>query len=131
MNQDASAAPPLDDRGLPEGYDFDEQLEITPRQVHDMRAGGEPFVLIDCRTPQEHGIVHIEQAELIPLQTAAAQMEKLSAWQDGSIVVHCHHGGRSLQMTQLLRQAGFADVKSMTGGIDLWAIDIEPGMQRY
>ncbi len=131
MNQDAFGNPQLDDRGLPDGYQFNEQWEVTPRQVRDMRDGSDPLVLIDCRTAPEHGTVHIDGAELVPLQSVAAEMSKLSAWQNGKIVIHCHHGGRSMQMTQLLRQAGFGDVHSMAGGIDLWAIDIDPGMVRY
>ena len=35
---------------------------------------------------------------------------------DEKIVVHCKSGGRSMQFTQALRQAGFKDVKSMAGG---------------
>jgi rhodanese-related sulfurtransferase len=47
------------------------------------------------------------------------------------VVVHCHLGGRSLRVAQWLRQQGFARAQSMTGGIEAWAVEIEPGMARY
>jgi predicted sulfurtransferase len=36
-----------------------------------------------------------------------------------------------MQFTQLLRQNGFADVKSMAGGILLWNKDVNPGGPQY
>ena len=50
---------------------------------------------------------------------------------DEKIVVHCKSGGRSMQLTQMLRQQGFKDVKSMAGGILLWNKDINPGGPQY
>ena len=35
--------------------------------------------------------------------------------------------GRSLQVPQMLRQAGFNNAKSMAGGISLWNKDVNPG----
>jgi rhodanese-related sulfurtransferase len=43
----------------------------------------------------------------------------------------CHHGRRSLRAASILRNAGFTDVVSMAGGIDLWSIDIDPAVARY
>jgi rhodanese-related sulfurtransferase len=126
-----SRAPQLDDRGLPQGYRFNPDIEVTPRQVKAMRDAGEDCVLIDCRTPGEFELVRIEGATLVPLQEAAARVEELRPLAARKLIVHCHHGARSLQMTHFLRRAGFADVYSMAGGIDLWALDIDPGMARY
>lgn len=125
------AAPQFDERGLPAGYPFRPHWEVTPRQVKAMLQGKEDFLLVDCRTPGEHNIAHIEGAMLLPLQQLVARTAELAAHQNRKIVVHCHHGGRSLQMASILRQIGFSDVTSMAGGIDVWAMDIEPGMKRY
>ncbi len=73
----------------------------------------------------------IDGAELVPLQQWSAHLESLESSKDEPVVVFCHHGGRSLQLTMLLRQQGFGNVRSMAGGIDLWAIDVQPGMLRY
>ncbi len=91
----------------------------------------EDFLLIDCRTPQEYQLVRLDQAWLVPLQEVADRLDELEQHADRKAVVYCHHGGRSLQMAMLLRQRGFGDIKSMAGGIDLWAIDIDPALRRY
>ena len=43
----------------------------------------------------------------------------------------CHHGMRSLKARQILKAAGYARVRSLAGGIDRWAVEVEPGMGRY
>jgi adenylyltransferase/sulfurtransferase len=43
----------------------------------------------------------------------------------------CHHGGRSLKVTEYLRAQGLTAVSNIAGGIDAWATEIEPGMPRY
>jgi len=89
------------------------------------------FVFIDCRLPNEYQITHIDGTELIPLQHIGQHIGALKQHQNDKIVVHCRSGGRSMQFTQLLRQNGFADVKSMAGGILLWNKDINPGGPQY
>lgn len=131
--------PGLDAQGLPVGYRLRPEWEISPREVKAMIDRGEPFTLIDCRTPLEYEIVRLPGATLLPIQEAAGQPEEIEALREkqgansgnGPVIVYCHHGVRSLQMTMFLRQQGVTGAKSMAGGIDLWAIDVEPGMKRY
>ena len=92
---------------------------------------GEKFLFIDCRLPNEYQITHIDGTKLIPLQQIGQHIGSLKQHQNEKIVVHCRSGGRSMQFSQLLRQNGFADVKSMAGGILLWNKDINPGGPQY
>ena len=96
-----------------------------------MQDAGEKFVFIDCRLPNEYQITSIEGAKLIPLQHLGQRIGELTGHKDEKVVVHCKSGGRSMQFTQLLRQQGFKDVKSMAGGILLWNKDIQPGGPQY
>ncbi|HXE52182.1 MAG TPA: molybdopterin-synthase adenylyltransferase MoeB [Tepidisphaeraceae bacterium] len=121
----------LDARGLPPGYAYKPDWEVTPREVKQMLDKGEKFYFVDCRLPNEYQITHIEGTDLIPLQQIGQFRDKLEAHRDEKIVVHCKSGGRSMQFTQALRQAGFKDVKSMAGGILLWNKDINPGGPQY
>ena len=50
---------------------------------------------------------------------------------DEHLLIHCHHGGRSLRVTQYLREQGFTAVTNVDGGIDAWAQLIEPELMRY
>jgi adenylyltransferase/sulfurtransferase len=127
----AGGHPGLDERGLPKGYPFKPDWEITPREVKSMLDKGEKFFFIDCRLPNEHQITHIEGAELIPLQQLAQRIGEIKPHAGEKVVVHCKSGGRSMQFTQILRQQGFKDVKSMAGGILLWNKDINPGGPQY
>lgn len=122
----------LNDLGLPEGYQLHDDWEVTPRQVKAMLGQGrEDFLLIDCRTPPEHQLARIDGALLLPLQELGSRLAELEQHADKEIVVFCHHGARSLRMAAALRQQGFESVMSMAGGIDVWALDIDPTMARY
>jgi rhodanese-related sulfurtransferase len=128
--------PPLDARGLPIGYPFKPEWEITPRETRRVLAepGDARPMLLDCRRVEEWHIARIQGAVLIPMSEIERRADELED-QDGSrttpIIVHCHHGVRSLKVTGLLRAMGFGDVRSMAGGIDLWSIDVDPGVARY
>ncbi len=124
-------APDLDEKGLPKGYQFKPDWEITPRQVKSMLDRGEKFLFIDCRLPNEHQITHIEGTKLLPLQQIGQRFAELKPHANEKVIVHCKSGGRSMQFTQMLRQNGFKDVKSMAGGILLWNKDINPGGPQY
>lgn len=126
---------PLDDRGLPVGYELNPQWEVTPRETKkllDAKLSGEgaDFVLIDCRLPNEVAITSIG-GELIPLQQMQQYAERLEAIRDEKVIVYCRSGGRSLQFAQILKRNGFNDVKSMAGGILLWNRDVNPGGPQY
>jgi len=123
--------PTLDARGLPPGYQFKPDWEVTPREVKSKLDKGEKFVFIDCRLPNEYQITKIEGAKLIPLQQIGQHFAELKPHANDEVIVHCRTGGRSLQFAQLLRQQGFKNVKSMAGGILLWNKDINPGGPQY
>lgn len=126
--------PPLDDRGLPAGYQFKPDWELTPPQAHAALRAPAPPLLLDVRTPDEHATARIAGSVLIPLQDLEKRLDELEA-DDGSrrrpIIVHCYAGGRSMKATALLRASGFADVRSMAGGIDAWSRAIDPSVPRY
>ena len=127
----AKSDPSLDSRGLPPGYAFKPDWEITPREVKSLLDRRKDFLFIDCRLPSEQAITCIDSAELIPLQQLAQRLGELKGREQDKIVVHCKSGGRSMQFTQILRQQGFKDVRSMAGGILLWNKDVNPGGPQY
>jgi len=107
-----------------------ENWEVSPQETAKAHEAKE-VVLIDCRTAEEHAIASIEGAKLVPMQDVPARLNELEEYLDDSLIVFCHHGMRSMQVTAFLKEQGFKDVRSMTGGIDQWAVEIEPGMARY
>jgi rhodanese-related sulfurtransferase len=89
------------------------------------------FVLVDCREAEEHALAHIEGARLLPMSELGSRLAELESLRDCELVVHCHHGGRSLKVARWLREQGFTDAQSMSGGIDEWSQVIDPGIPRY
>jgi adenylyltransferase/sulfurtransferase len=106
-------------------------VEIDCRSVKQKLDAGEDFLLLDCRENEEHAAVCIPEAKLIPMGEITSRVGELEAYRNKPIVVHCHHGGRSLRVTNWLRQQGFANVQNMTGGIDEWAVSVDPSLPRY
>jgi molybdopterin/thiamine biosynthesis adenylyltransferase/rhodanese-related sulfurtransferase len=123
--------PSLDAKGLPPNYPFNPEWEVTPREVKSLLDEHKPFVFIDCRLPNEYAITKIDGAKLIPLQEIAQRFGELKGHESEKVVVHCKSGARSMKFTQMLRQNGFKDVKSMAGGILLWNKDVNPGGPQY
>jgi rhodanese-related sulfurtransferase len=106
-------------------------IDVDCRTVHGkMHAGGD-FLLLDCREADEHATASIAGARLVPMSRLAASLQELEPYRDAQIVVHCHHGGRSLKVALWLREQGFAGAQSMDGGIDRWAEEIDPQVPRY
>lgn len=106
-------------------------IEVDVADVKKMLdAGG--IVLIDCREDEEYATAKIEGAVLMPMSKwediSGEVSEKFAGKQ---IVVHCHHGGRSLRVTKWLRENGFPDAQNMTGGIDAWSDEIDSSVKKY
>ena len=95
------------------------------------RLGKPGFLLLDCREPSEYATCHIEGAVLIPLSDIPARITEITAQSPTELVIHCHHGGRSLRAARWLRQNGFPQAASLAGGIDLWSQEIDPTVARY
>jgi len=126
----AENAPPLDDRGMPVGKHLNEEWEITPRETKRLLQAGE-ITLIDCRRDEEYDAVRIEGVDLYPLDDLGSMIDALEERRGKPLVVHCHTGVRSLKAAAFLRAQGFEGARSMAGGIDLWAIDVDPSVPRY
>ena len=106
-------------------------LEIDVQGVKGMLDQGQDFLLLDCREQDEFDLVRIAGSTLLPMSEIQARADELEPHRDAHIVVHCHHGGRSMQVTQWLRNQGFARVQNMAGGIDQWSVEVDPSLPRY
>ncbi|TDI91445.1 MAG: molybdopterin-synthase adenylyltransferase MoeB [Candidatus Dadabacteria bacterium] len=104
-------------------------LEINIDQFKEIRDNGNNVVVLDVREYHEYDICNIEGSVLIPLGEIADRIDELN--EDDEIIVHCHHGGRSMKATQFLKDKGFKNVKNLAGGIDAWAEKYDPDMPRY
>lgn len=102
---------------------------IEPRTLKRMMDQKKSLVLLDVRDEWEYRTVHLERALWIPLAELPRRIRELNPYVE--IVVYCHRGMRSLDATYLLQQLGFKRVRSLVGGIDRWAAEINPDVLRY
>ena len=96
-------------------------------------SGGDDFVLLDVRMPQEAEIATIPGAVLVPLDqiengTAIEQVRELTAGK--RLYAHCKLGGRSAKALIALKREGIEGT-NVSGGIDAWSQEIDPSVQRY
>ncbi len=123
-----AAQPPFDSRGLPTGYPFKPEYEIS---VADARAGLERgLLLIDVRTSEELELAHIPGATHIPLSELEKRIDEL-ADHEGPIAFMCHHGVRSMKAALMARALGRPQAMSVAGGIDAWSLSADTTVPRY
>jgi len=101
-------------------------LEITPAEYTEIKDRAR---LIDVRDPHEYAINRIPGAELRPLGQLREWQAELDPAEE--YVVHCKSGMRSLQAVEELRAAGFARVRSMRGGINAYARQVDDSIPTY
>jgi rhodanese-related sulfurtransferase len=106
------------------------EYEITPEEVKDKLDAGEEFTLVDVREPWEFETAHIDGAKLVPMGDVPARAHQELDPED-HIVVICHHGVRSMNVTAWLRQQGFEKAQTMRGGIDAWSRRVDGKVPVY
>jgi rhodanese-related sulfurtransferase len=107
-------------------------IEVDPQEVQRRIDSGEKLHLIDVREPFEFAQAKIEGATLIPMRAVPGELQGLEARSDeGTLIVYCHHGVRSLNVVNWLREQGLEACQSMAGGIDAWSLRVDPSVPRY
>jgi len=101
---------------------------VTVEDLKALRDERKPHLLLDVRQPDEYETCRIEGSVLIPLAELPNRVAELP--KDKTIVVHCHHGGRSARAVGFLNQQGF-QAANLEGGIDAWSERIDPAVDRY
>jgi adenylyltransferase/sulfurtransferase len=102
--------------------------EVTVQQMKEALAGND-IAVIDVREHDEAEIAKIDGVPMIPLSELPQRFTELDPNQ--TIYLHCKMGTRSLKAVDFLKQQGFKYCKSVAGGINAWAEEIDPSVPRY
>jgi sulfur-carrier protein adenylyltransferase/sulfurtransferase len=105
------------------------EFDMTARELKAAIDSGRKLILLDVREPIEYALCHLESSTLIPVDQLSHRLKELDL--NDEIVAYCHVGIRSSSAVSLLRENGFTNVKNLTGGIDAWAVQVDPKMPRY
>ena len=111
-----------------------EETKVNPGEIDvtELKAKldrGDNFTFIDVREPHEYRIASIPGAKLIPLGEFPKHIGEFD--KNAEIVIHCKSGMRSGKACSILRQAGFENVRNVTGGILAWSDKIDPSVPKY
>jgi molybdopterin/thiamine biosynthesis adenylyltransferase/rhodanese-related sulfurtransferase len=106
-------------------YPFD----ISAKEAHDILAVRSKVQLIDVRESWELDIAKVAEALHIPMREVPEQLHSLS--KEKHLLILCHHGARSANVTTYLRAQGFEAVSNIRGGIAAWQAEVDPTLARY
>jgi rhodanese-related sulfurtransferase len=112
---------------------WQEISQITPEDLAIRLETADPLQLIDVREPAELELAALPRFEVLPLSEYADWSGQILQRFDPACetIVMCHHGMRSAQMCQWLQSQGFQNVKNLMGGIDAYAVRVDPSVGRY
>ena len=118
--------------GVPQAADDERPvIAISAVELQRKRAGGESFLLLDVRRPDEVETARIEGAVVIPIDQLESRISELEPWRGKPIVALCHTGRRSERACRLLLDRGFSEVENLDGGIEEWSLTVDPKVPRY
>jgi rhodanese-related sulfurtransferase len=106
-------------------YDY----EITVQDAAALLQEGKSK-LIDVREPWEYATAKVEGSLPMPMGDVPSRAHQ-ELDPDDRLLILCHHGARSLSVTNWLRQQGFDAAQSVAGGIDAWSCEVDPQIPRY
>jgi rhodanese-related sulfurtransferase len=102
---------------------------LSPAELAERLERGDPLVILDVREPRELARGTLPGAVAIPLGDLARRAGELDPGR--ATVCICHHGIRSAQACSLLARAGFRELYNLSGGVDRWSLEVDPGLPRY
>ena len=96
--------------------------------------GGQDFVLVDVREPNEYDINKIPGSVLIPKGEflnghALGQLPGVDSGKQ--VVLYCKTGVRSAEALAVVKGAGYADAVHVGGGVSAWVDQIDPSQPAY
>lgn len=103
--------------------------DISCQELAARLGNNQSFCLLDVREDWEVDICFIKGALHIPLSELSGRVSELP--KEVPLAIICHHGVRSRHAGIFLEEYGFKHVFNVRGGIDIWALEVEPDMTRY
>ncbi len=111
--------------------------EIDVEELKRRLDSEESFILLDVREPWELLRARIPDPRLLnaPMsrlsREGTAVLPESARNPEATLLVLCHHGVRSAQVTGWLAAQGWKRVFSVRGGIDAYASRVDPGVGGY
>lgn len=85
--------------------------------------------VVDVREAEELAIAQLPGCTHIPLSQLAERWAEVKELRN--VVLVCHHGMRSARAAQFLEKNGIQNLAHLGGGLEAWAVEVDPTMARY
>ena len=109
-------------------HEHDRKLLIAPRVLRERLDRGDPLLVVDVRTREEHEAVRLEPSVLL---TQDRQQKLFGTPPEETIVLYDHLGRTVLDQCAWFHGHGLRNTLALDGGIDAWSQDVDPSVQRY
>ena len=110
-------------------HEEDAKILISPRELEDLIKQDPSLRLVDVRSREEYEAVHLEGSALL----SQPVMREVLA--DGTntraLVILDHQGKQALDAAAYFMGHGLKNVRCLRGGLDAWAVEVDPKMRRY
>jgi rhodanese-related sulfurtransferase len=93
---------------------------VQPAELATLLANENAPLLLDVRTPEEFAAGHVPGATLVPVQELEARAAELAEYEQRGVITYCEVGGRAGKAAEILRAAGFANVRALDGSMKRW-----------
>jgi rhodanese-related sulfurtransferase len=103
--------------------------EMAPQELKSRLDAGEPVKVLDVREPWECAIAQLAGTVNIPLNEIPGRLSELDSAAEW--VVMCKSGSRSRRAAEFLLAHGLARVANLAGGIEAWALEVDPSLPVY
>ena len=101
--------------------------QMTVQELAERMKKGD-VIVVDIRSEAERARAALEGTMVLDRET----MAKLEAMpKDTGLAFLCHHGNSSQGAAEYFRRKGFTDVNNIAGGINAWALEIDPSVPTY
>lgn len=77
-------------------------------------------LVLDVRDTEEFAAGHLPRARHIPLKELGTRVDEIAKYKAKPVILTCKTGARSASAVRLLKQAGFASVYMLKGGLVAW-----------
>lgn len=108
---------------------IEKQEHITAEELHKRLQKDEKITILDVREPFETEICSFAKSLLIPMGQIPQRTHEIDPLT--TTIVVCHHGVRSQQVIDFLKNKGYSNLINLSGGIHDWAQRIDSSMPTY
>jgi rhodanese-related sulfurtransferase len=110
-------------------HQADAKIQISAQELAALRTANAGLKILDARTREEHEAVAIPGAQLITQDMINHIFDNWDKTE--TVVIYDHMGTRSLDAATYFIGHGFAEAKSLSGGINAYSTEVDPTLPRY